>query len=201
MSRRDPPTHPEDSPPPSIPAAGPSAKKKESWLQRRRRVVMEIWHNPRSIPTHLRRVLLDVWRARGGGFYGIGYVFAFVYFEISLFAGEFSDSDSVSGFALGQIFEYVLRFSVMSFFNVFRALLWPLTLLGWSGGWGFALLIGGYLAFEHGLRPYVERVFPELAQQREAKRAKKSRKAEHKARRRSGKRGSTRSGKKDRSGQ
>jgi hypothetical protein len=183
------------------PAAKRSVKDKEGWLQRRRRVALEIWQNPRSIETHLRRVLLDVWRARGGGFYGIGYVIAFVYFEISIFAGEFSESDSVSGFALGQILEYVLRFSVLSFFNVFRALLWPLALLGWSGGWGFAVLAGGYLGFEYGLRPYVERVFPELAQQREEKRAKKSRKAEHKARRRSGRRGSKRSGKKDRPGE
>lgn len=110
----------------------------------------------------LRSALLDVWRSRGGGFYGLGYLLAFAYLEIRLLVGDVMESDSVAGFAVAQIAEYLIRVSLLSFVNVFLALLWPVSVLAQFGGAGIILLVAGYLGFEYALKPGLERAFPEL---------------------------------------
>jgi len=140
--------------------------------------VTEIRRDPRSVPGRLRGLLLEMWISRGGGFYGIGYVVAFGYFEVQVITGEVSGSDSVGDFVVGQTVEYVLRLGFMSFVSAFQALLWPAFVAGWWNGGGLLLLIGGYLAFEHLLKPRVEQVFPELREHRLARERSKAEKRE-----------------------
>jgi len=104
----------------------------------------------------LRNWLLKMWRAKGGGFYGLGFVIAFITLEIRMFAAEFSGSDSVAEFIIGEALESLLRIGFLSFLNGFLALLWPVYLLERLGLWGIAILIGGYFGFERVLRPIVE---------------------------------------------
>jgi len=121
-----------------------------------------LWHEPRSAPRLLRAALLRIWRARGGGFYGLGYVVTFVVMEVRLVAGEFQGSDSMLSFLSDQLLEYLFRLGVMSFVNVLLAFLWPLFVLEHLQGWGVPVLLVGYFVFERWLRPRLEATFPEL---------------------------------------
>ena len=137
--------------------------RKEGRLARHRRIAREIYSEPRSINGHLRRALISAWASRGAGFYGLGWIFAFIAMEVNMIAGEVAESGSISEFLGSQLLEYLLRIGFMSFLNSMLALLWPAYVLQWAGAlWGFALLAGGYLMFEYGVRPIVEAVLPEL---------------------------------------
>lgn len=147
------------------------------------RAIVGFWREPGSIPVKLRSTLIEVWGARGGGFYGVGYVVAFVYFEISMVLEDLLESSGADAFILGTLAEYVFRFSVMSFVNVFRALLWPLMVAGSWDGLGVLVLLGAYFSFEYLLKPRINDLFPELTAQRLAKQAQKQNKKEQKKRR------------------
>ncbi len=153
---------------PSDPAVG----KKEGRLARHLRVAKQIRHEPRSVMPLLRGWLLDLWQARGGGFYGLGCVIAFITLEVKMLA-DIAGSDSVSEAVLFEVLGYVFRIGFLSFLNGFLALLWPAILLQWINWWGFALLLGGYIGFERGLRPLVETWFPELKEARVRKECRK----------------------------
>lgn len=131
----------------------------------------------------MRSTLIEVWGARGGGFYGVGYVLAFVYYEISMVVEDLLESSGPDDFILGALAEFVFRFSVMSFVNVFKALLWPLLVAGWWDGIGVLVLLGSYFSFEYLLKPRINELFPELVEQRLAKQAQKEKKKEGKKRR------------------
>jgi hypothetical protein len=154
---------------PSKPATG----KKEGRLARHLRVARQICHEPRSVTTLARGWLLGLWQARGGGFYGLGFVIAFVALEIDMLVTDIGGSSSVSEALLLEALEYVFRIGILSFLNGLLALLWPFILISLLGWWAVALLIGGYIVFEHGLRPLVETRFPELREARERKVARK----------------------------
>ena len=140
----------------------PEVERSEGRMARHLRVGREVVGEPaRALPL-AREALLEAWQARGGGFYGLGYLIAFCWLQVNVLLGDVSESDSVSQFAVGAAIEYMLRFSLMAFLNVFLALLWPLYVLEQFGGMGIILLALGYLGFEYGLRPLVEQVFPEL---------------------------------------
>jgi len=132
-----------------------------------------------AIP-RLQGWLLKMWRAKGGGFYGLGFVIAFISLEISMFADEFSGSNSVPEVILQEVLESVFRVGFMSFVNGFLALLWPVYLLETLRAWGIAVLIGGYFGFERGLRPLVERWFPELQEHRIQRETRKREKEDKK---------------------
>jgi hypothetical protein len=138
--------------------------RKQRRLTRHLRNARLVYDNPRSLGTLVRQGLLGIWRARGGGFYGLGYVVCFVLLEIRTVFSQFVGSDSVIGFIFEELLVYLLRLGFMSFLNLFLAFLWPAFLLEFLGGWGFIVLGGGYLLFEYVLRPAVERRLPELVE-------------------------------------
>ena len=106
-------------------------------------------NEPRKFPAALvrsiRSALHRLWQSRGGGLYGLGVVGAFVYLEIRTVVVEFAESEGVAEFLVSEIFEFILRFSFMSFVNGALAAIWPLLLVGWIGVWPvLALVCGGY---------------------------------------------------------
>lgn len=150
-------------------------KPREGWIARQVRTAREIRREPRSAITMLRSAAVGLWVARGGGFYGLGCLVAFVVLEVRLFTGEWAESTGVSDFITGQVLEFILRIGFMSFLNGFLALVWPIYLLNWLGGAGLLVLVGGYLVFERVLRPLVEEHIPELKQARAQAALKKAR--------------------------
>jgi hypothetical protein len=106
----------------------PKRKSKEGRIARSWRVFKQLRKEPKPIGPLLWEAMVGMWRARGGGFYGLGYVVAFVYFEARMFAGDVLESESVADFAAAQIFEYVLRLGFLSFVNAFMALLCGLSM-------------------------------------------------------------------------
>lgn len=137
-------------------------RRREGRIRRHLRVAGEVRQDPKRLYPLLREGLIDVWRSRGGGFYGLGYVVAFVCLEAATIIGEALDSSGAGDFALGQFLEYLFRLGLLSFVNVFQALLWPFYVLEHLGGAGIILLAAGFLGFEFLLKPLVERHVPEL---------------------------------------
>ncbi|MFP6817316.1 MAG: hypothetical protein VB949_16845 [Pseudomonadales bacterium] len=142
----------------------------EGRIARHLGVLREIRDEPRRIVSLMGDGLFSTWRARGGGFFGLGYLIAFVVLELQMISTEVRGSDGVVEFFTSQIVEYIFRFAVQSLVNVILALIWPVYVLQWLGGWGLVALGGGYLLFEKVLRPYVEGWFPQL-QTKESKSA------------------------------
>lgn len=139
---------------------------KEGRLARGLRVARGLKDDPRQVVPLVRTAMLDIWRSRGGGFYGLGYLIAFVVLEISVVVDDVMGASGVADFALGRALELVFRLGFLSFINVFQALVWPVFVLELLGGPGIIVLIGSYLAFEYALKPGIERLFPELAEHR-----------------------------------
>ena len=161
---------------------GTAKGKKPGRLTRHVQTAKRLHAEPKSIGPMMREALVRVWSARGGGFYGLGYVIAFIIIEVQMFTGEILESSSVADFAFAQIFEFALRISFLSFINVFLAFIWPVYVLDFAGGYGLAALLLGYIVFEKLVRPVVENHFPELVAVREERELKKGRKAEAKGR-------------------
>jgi hypothetical protein len=144
----------------------PIEKNKEGHIARRLRSARKLGREPTAILPLLRGWFVKAWMTRGGGFYGLGYVITFTGLEIRTLTGDFGGSGSVSGFIAAQAIQYVVRFSIESIFNSVFALLWPLHLFRWLGGFGLVVLALGYVAFEFAVRPLVEAWLPELRQAR-----------------------------------
>lgn len=137
-------------------------RRRERWLARRLRLAATVRDDPGSLPGLLRDGLLGIWRSRGGGLYGLGYLVTFVILEVRLVVGEFGGSDSLLTFLSDQLLQYLLRLGYMSLVNALLALLWPIWLLERLGGWGLLILIIGFLTFPRWLRPGLEALVPEL---------------------------------------
>jgi len=112
--------------------------------------------NPRVLPTWIRRPLGRMWRARGGGYYGMGYVVSYFVLEIRMLVGDLQETEGVADFITGQ----VLGFFVESFINAFVALAWPFLLVAEYELWGVGLLIVGYFVFERLIKPSLVKWFP-----------------------------------------
>ena len=141
------------------------------WLRRRiagtTNTVKLLAADPKSAGSMMRRATVRLWRARGGGLFGLGYVICFGVLQVRSFTEQIATSTSVEEFVIGEIAQHLFRFGVDSFVNAFLSLLWPAYVLdyfsGWGfGGWGIVILVVGFWAFERWLRPLVERRVPEL---------------------------------------
>ncbi len=162
--------------------ASTDESKPESRLARHRRIAEEIYAEPRTAGEHLRRAFVTVWVSHGAGFYGLGWICAFLVLEFDMITGEFGESEGVGDFLGSQLLEYVFRIGFMSFVNGILASIWPVYVIESLGAlWSAALLVGGYFAFEKLLRPAVEAWSPELKAAREAAAAKAEEKAQKKA--------------------
>jgi len=134
--------------------------KKEGRIARHLRTAQEISREPRSIFPRARGWLVAFWQAKGGGYYGLGYVIAFIALEVATLTNVFEGN--ASGFIAAQAVQYALRISFESFFNGILALLWPIYLWRWLGPYGLVVFAAGFAVFELALRPLVEKWFPEL---------------------------------------
>jgi hypothetical protein len=136
--------------------------KKKGRIARDLRTIQEISRDPRSIFPLARGWFVALWIKNGGGFFGLGYVIAFIVLEVATLGSAF-DQSSASGFVLGQAVQYVIRVSVDSLVNTILALLWPIYLWRWLGPYySPVVLVAAYFFFAFALRPFVEYWFPEL---------------------------------------
>lgn len=84
----------------------------------------------------LKRWFRAVWNARGGGLYACGFFITFVWLETSMFFGEIMGAESIGSFFTEQFFEFLLRFSILSFQNTISAFIWPVYIINLSPVWG-----------------------------------------------------------------
>ena len=157
---------------------------REGRIARHLRVAGELHRDPASAVPMARGWFVKLWQAKGGGVYGLGYIVTLIVLEVRTLTGDISESTGVASFFTSQLFGYLIRISIDSFFNLIIAAIWPLQFFMWLGPVSLLLLLGGYFAFARLLRPLAEQQFPELREAREAKAALALSEANEPARRR-----------------
>ena len=138
------------------------------FLHRRLDPIAEIARKPSSVKGYIRRGLVGLWRTRGGGLYGLGYVVCFVVLEARTLVGDVVEAANATQALAGELVEWFFRFGVDSFVNVVYAFLWPGFVLNFLGAWGLVVLAIGFFGFERFARPWVEQRLPELAASKKA---------------------------------
>jgi hypothetical protein len=123
----------------------------QDFLTTSRSVIAE----PRSVGAMLRDGLLKLWRTRGGGFYGLGYVICFVVLEIRMFAGDALQSDGVVSFVVMEFVGLVFRVTAQSFLNGLLAFGWPVFVLELLEGWGILLIGVLWVVFDRWAKPRI----------------------------------------------
>ena len=117
---------------------------------------------PRSVPLQIRDTYLRMWRSRGGGFYGLGYVVAFIALEIQAYIGSWeSASDNIAGLVMQEVLQFLFRFAVQSMLNGLLALGWPIFVVAKLGGVGLALVAVAWWSFDRWARPWIAARLPE----------------------------------------
>jgi hypothetical protein len=120
---------------------------------------------PRAVPSRVRDALLKIWRVRGGGFYGLGYVVAFAILEIHAFVGNFEGDGDMTSMILQEVVGFFFRFATQSFLNGFIAFGWPVFVVDYLGGWGVLLIGVSWYAFDRWAKPWIGSRVPQLARQ------------------------------------
>jgi hypothetical protein len=138
---------------------------------------------PRSVPLQIRDTYLRMWRSRGGGFYGLGYVVAFAVLEVQATVSSWEGaSDNIAGLVMQEVLQFVFKFAAQSMLNGFLALGWPIFVVQKLGGAGLALLAVVWWLFDRYARPWIAVRLPEpppSARSSRRKRTKRSRNASH----------------------
>ena len=108
--------------------------------------------------------MLGLWKVRGGGFYGLGYVVTFVYLEITMLLEDVTEAEGVVDFVSNQLLEMVFRYFTESILNAVQAFIWPLVLISEYGPWMILALGGAYVLWDRLLdrpiRDWLDRVVP-----------------------------------------
>ena len=119
----------------------------------------------------LRRAILGLWKIRGGGFYGLGYVVTFIYLEVTMFVEEVVEAEGVVDFVSNQLLEMMFKYFTESILNAIQAFIWPLVLISAYGAWMIVALGIAYLLWDRFLdrriRAWLDRVVPEEETEKE----------------------------------
>jgi hypothetical protein len=94
-----------------------------------------------------------VWDVRGGGLYALGFIAAFLYFEV---VDLFDDVMGIGAVFNGQAVEFIMDFFLDSLMNTLQALIWPVDVVRWAPPWGAIALGLGYWLFPIYVKPYIE---------------------------------------------
>ena len=124
---------------------------------------------PDSVALTMRDAFLRLWRTRGGGFYGLGYVIAFVVLEIQAYVANLENAatDAV-GMVVQELLQFVFRFAVQSMLNGVLAFGWPIYVVDKLGGLGIAMIAVGWWSFDRYARPWIGARLPEPSRAEDA---------------------------------
>lgn len=117
--------------------------------------------NPRIAGLWIRQALLRMWRLRGGGFYGIGFVATFLYTQAQSLFDDAAESAGLVDFLTSQLSEALIRLSADFLGNLITAFLWPLWLLSFTGAWGLLGMLITFLVFDRWIKPWINARFPD----------------------------------------
>ena len=75
---------------------------------------------------------------------------------------ETVESAGAADLATNLALDLLVRFGIQTFINTGLAFAWPAYLVQLGGGFGIALLVGGFIFFDRLFKPAIESYFPEL---------------------------------------
>jgi hypothetical protein len=143
--------------------------KRRQWFRRRLEesvsTVRGVVSQPRNVPAQIREALLTIWRVRGGGFYGLGYVVAFAVLEVRAFVGNFQGDGDITSMVVQEVLGFFFRFAAQSFINGFIAFGWPIFVVQYLGPLSVVALAVAWLAFDRWAKPWINARVPQLAPQ------------------------------------
>ncbi len=117
--------------------------------------------NPRGIPGQahgaFRSWFRNVWNTRGGSVYTLGYALSFAALELKTVMTGLAGMTSAGEYVMGQVWQFLLRFSADSIANLVLALMWPVYVLSWRPPSGVVLFVLAFLLFPKFIKPHVER--------------------------------------------
>ncbi len=107
----------------------------------------------------LRRHARDVWKSRGGGFYGFVAMVTFLYIETVDLAGDIASLPGFLKLDVGWVINWFVNNTIQAVRNLIWSVLWPVE---WIGRFGVTLFSLALLAACYGtyrlIRPWVLRV-------------------------------------------
>ncbi|MCR9277317.1 MAG: hypothetical protein NXH85_05040 [Pseudomonadaceae bacterium] len=124
--------------------------------------------DPKAVGSIMRRGFVRLWRLRGGGFYGLGWIICFFWLQLQTLRGDVEEAQGVADFASDWLVEKLLTFGFETFMNMGLAFAWPGFLIQWLGGPGIVLLVAGFIVVDRLARPRILALFPELTEQLDA---------------------------------
>ena len=110
---------------------------------------------------------MKIWRTRGGGFYGLGYVVTFVVLEVRAFIGNFEGDGDIATMIVQEVLQFFFRFAAQSFVNGFIGFGWPIFVFDYLKGWAILVLGASWFVFDRWAKPWINARVPELAPKNE----------------------------------
>lgn len=142
-------------------AKPPLKQRLANQVQLRRSQATAVRKDPWVLGVWGRQALLRMWRLRGGGFYGIGFVATFVYTQAQSLFEDVAEADGMVDFLTSQLSEAIIRLTGDFLGNLLTAFLWPLWVLGWAGAWGLVALLVSFFVFDRWIKPWINAQFPD----------------------------------------
>jgi len=91
---------------------------REKWSEHiadARQLSSTLVNNPRGLPRAaegiFKRSMRRLWGVHGGGLYSLGFIVTFLWLEVRMLFGDISGAESIGGFFLQQLIEFLLRFT------------------------------------------------------------------------------------------
>ena len=104
-----------------------------------------------------RKWVRTVWQLRGGGAYAMGFIIAFLYFELmDIFFDDIPKLYAMNSIFSSELVGFVVEFIIDTLMNTLYAFMWPVFVLQWNQPWGVAVLVAIFVFFPKIMQKPVE---------------------------------------------
>ncbi len=104
-----------------------------------------------------RKWARKIWELRGGGAYAMGFIVAFLYFELTdILFDDIPQLYAMNSIFSADLFGFVIEFIIDTLMNTLYAFIWPVFLLQWNGPIGIALVVAIFVLFPKFVQKPVE---------------------------------------------
>ncbi len=94
-----------------------------------------------------RQWFRQVWEARGGGLYAVGFAVAFLYFEINDILFDDIPKLATINIISADLIGFIIEFIIDTLINMALAFAWPVWVIQWQPPYGLGFLIAAFILF------------------------------------------------------